>query len=188
VIDPSTLLVDPPVLHTERLRIRLLRMEDTEPLFLCFCDPEAMRFWSSPPHASPSVTAEMIERARASFLAGEGIEWAITRRGDDMAVGKIGHWRWQRAHSRSEVGFMLRRDLWRQGMAVEALQAVVEWGFGRMELHSMEAQLDSANEASQRTLERVGFRREGLLRQSYFDGAEFRDTLVYGLVRSDLGY
>jgi [ribosomal protein S5]-alanine N-acetyltransferase len=188
VIDPSSLLVDPPVLTTERLRLRLLRMDDAEALFLCFCDPEAMRFWSSPPHASPSVTAEMIERARASFLAGEGIEWAITRRDNDTAVGKIGHWRWQRAHERSELGFMLRRDQWRQGLAGEALRAVVEWGFGRFGLHSMEAQLDAGNVASQRTLERVGFKREGRLRQSYFDGSEYRDTLVYGLLKSDLNH
>jgi ribosomal-protein-alanine N-acetyltransferase len=51
----------------------------------------------------------------------------------------------------------------------------------------VEAQLDADNGASARTLERAGFRREGLLRQSFFDGRSYRDTLVYGLVASDLG-
>ena len=184
MIDPSTLLSDPPTIATERLRLRLLRVSDAEELFETFCDAGAMKYWSSPPHASPSVTAEMIERARAAFLAGEGIEFAILRHGEERVVGKIGHWRWQKAHSRSEIGFILRRDLWRQGLAPEALRATVDWGFTKLELHIIEAQLDSENHASGRSLESVGFEREGLLRQSYWDGKQFRDTLVYGLVRS----
>jgi ribosomal-protein-alanine N-acetyltransferase len=184
VIDPATLLPEPPILTTARLRLRPLRLDDAEALFAVFSDAQTMRYWSSPPHGSSRLTAEVVEAARASFFAGTGIEWAITR-SDDVAIGKIGHWRWQRAHSRSEVGFILRRDLWRQGLATEALAAVVDWGFLTLALHSIEAQLDVENEGSQRTLERVGFRREGQLRQSYFDGRAYRDTLVYGLLRGD---
>jgi RimJ/RimL family protein N-acetyltransferase len=186
VIDPATLIFDENlVLRTPRLRMRPLRRDDADALFAVFGDAETMRYWSSPRHLSPLATAEVIERALESFSEGDGIEWAITRGGDDAAVGKIGHWRWQRAHSRSEVGFILRRDLWRQGLASEALAAVVEWGFVGLELHSIEAQLDVDNVGSQRTLERVGFRREGHLREAYFDGRQYRDTLVYGLVRRD---
>jgi ribosomal-protein-alanine N-acetyltransferase len=185
VIDPASLLPDAPTLITERLRLRPLRSDDAEALFAVFSDAETMRYWSSPPHGSPRLTAEAVEAARASFPAGSGIEWAITRADEDVAVGKIGHWRWQRAHSRSEVGFILRRDLWRQGLATEAMRAVVDWGFDRLQLHSVEAQLDFENVGSQRTLERVGFRKEGCLRQSFFDGRTFRDTLVYGLLRAE---
>jgi RimJ/RimL family protein N-acetyltransferase len=186
MIDPTTLITDDKLtIATARLRLRPMRRDDAEGLFLVFCDAQAMRFWSSPPHGSPLLTAEVIERAQVAFMAGDGIEWAITRAGDDTAIGKIGHWRWQRAHSRSEVGFILRRDLWGQGIASEALAAVADWGFERLELNSIEAQLDSENVASQRTLERVGFRREGLLRQSYYDGHTYRDTLVYGLLRDE---
>jgi RimJ/RimL family protein N-acetyltransferase len=186
VIDPATLITDEKLtLSTARLRLRPLRRDDAEALFLVFSDATTMRFWSSPPHGSPLLTAEVIERAQMAFIAGDGIEWAITRAGDDAAIGKIGHWRWQRTHSRSEVGFILRRDLWGQGLAAEALGAIVDWGFSRLALHSTEAQLDRENVGSQRTLERVGFVREGCLRQSYFDGREHRDTLVYGLLHGD---
>ena len=171
---------------TARLRLRPMRRDDAEGLFLVFCDAQAMRFWSSPPHGSPLLTAEVIERAQVAFMAGDGIEWAITRAGDDTAVGKIGHWRWQRAHSRSEVGFILRRDLWGQGFAAEALAAVVDWGFARARAATASRRSSTPRTSrSQRTLERVGFRREGLLRQSYYDGHMYRDTLVYGLLRDE---
>jgi len=186
MIDPTLLVTDDKLaIATPRLRLRPMRRDDAEALFLVFSDAQVMRYWSSPPHGSPMLTVEVIERAQMAFLAGDGIEWAITRANDDTAIGKIGHWRWQRPHSRSEVGFILRRDQWGQGLAVEALGAVIDWGFARLDLHSVEAQLDAANVASQRTLERVGFQREGLLRQSYFDGREYRDTLVYGLLRGE---
>jgi ribosomal-protein-alanine N-acetyltransferase len=185
VIDPASLLPEPPVLATRRLRLRPLRVSDAEPLFAVFSDAETMRWWSSPPHDSPTATLDVIERARLSFYGGDGIEWAITAGGDDRAVGKIGHWRWQRAHSRSEVGFILRRDLWRRGLMSEALRAVIDWGFAALGLHSVEAQLDIDNLGSRRTLERAGFRQEGVLRQSYFDGRDYRDTLVFGLLAGD---
>ena len=118
VIDPTTLVTDDKLtIATARLRLRPMRRDDAEGLFLVFCDAQAMRFWSSPPHGSPLLTAEVIERAQIAFMAGDGIEWAITRAGDDTAVGKIGHWRWQRTHSRSEVGFILRRDCGGRGSA-----------------------------------------------------------------------
>lgn len=186
LIDPVLLGPEPPTLESARVTLRPLRDGDGEALFDVFSDPVAMRWWSSPPHGSPRVTEEMIDRARQAFRAGDGIEWAITLRDDGRAVGKIAHWRWQKAHSRSEVGFILRRDLWRRGLAAEALRAAVAWGFERLQLHSVEAQLDVENVASQRTLERVGFRPEGRLRQSYFDGRDYRDTLVYGLLRPEL--
>jgi len=175
----------PPVLTTARLRLRGLGIEDVDSLYAVFSDAETMRWWSGPPHATPRVTAEMLGGILAQFANGAGVEWAITRREDGVAIGKIGHWRWQRAHSRSEVGFIVRRDLWGQGLASEALRAVLAWGFGEMGLHSVEAQLDAENAASARTLERVGFRQEGRLREAYWDGKGWRDTLMYGLVAGE---
>ncbi len=128
MIDPAILFSDDNLtIRTTRLVLRPLKRDDAEALFAVFRDAEAMRFWSSPPHGSRLVTAEMIDRVNEAFAAGDGVEWAITRGDDDVCVGKIGHWRWQRAHSRSEVGFIVRRDLWRQGLAAEALAAVVDW-------------------------------------------------------------
>jgi ribosomal-protein-alanine N-acetyltransferase len=186
VIDPLPLLTDPPSLTTPRLALRPLALEDTEALFAVFSDAGAMRYWSEPPHETPAVTQGMIRKALEARSMGQGLEWAITRRGDERAVGKIGHWRWQREHSRSEIGFILRRDLWRQGLGSEALLAAAHFGFEVLQLHSIEAQLDHENIGSMRTLERVGFMLEGRLRQSYFDGRGFRDTLVYGLLADEL--
>lgn len=185
--DPRTLPPEPPLLTTARLRLRALRDDDDAALFAIFSDAETMRYWSSPPHLSIDVTRALVADVRARGVAGKGYEWAITDAGSDVAIGKIGHWQWQEKHSRSEVGFILRRDHWRRGLAVEALTEVVRYGVTTLGLHSIEAQLDAANLASARTLERVGFRREGCTRESYFDGTRHGDTLIYGLLAREFG-
>jgi ribosomal-protein-alanine N-acetyltransferase len=191
LIDPAQLGAAAPTLVAPRLQLRALRADDAPALFALFSDEEAMRFWSEPPHADATVTRAMIERTLARFAKGEGVEWALVRAGDDRAIGKMAIWRWQREHSRGEVGYILRRDLWGQGLAGEALQALVRFAFGPLGLHSLEAQLDGENAGSVRTLERAGFRREGWLRQAYFDprkpdGERWRDTLIYGLLAGEV--
>ncbi|HWE28841.1 MAG TPA: GNAT family protein [Polyangia bacterium] len=185
MIDPQFLPPAPPTLTTLRLRLRALRAEDAVALFDVFADDETMRYWSTPPHSSLAVTAKMVTEIIARNISNAGSEWAITSADSDVAIGKIGHWQWQRTHSRSEIGFILRRDHWRRGLGVEALRAAVGYGFTTLGLNSIEAQLDAANTASARTLERVGFRREGCTRQSYFDGRNYGDTLIYGLLASE---
>lgn len=185
MIDPATLPPAPPTLTTPRLRLRALRTEDAVALFDVFGDEATMRYWSTPPHASLAVTAKMVGEIIARNLSNVGIEWVITSADSDVAIGKIGHWQWQRTHSRSEIGFILRRDQWRRGLGVEALTAAVRFGFVTLGLNSVEAQVDAGNAASARTLERVGFRREGCTRQSYFDGRNYGDTLIYGLLASE---
>lgn len=186
MIDPDLLPPAPPTLTTPRLVLRALRVDDAVALFDIFRDDETMRYWSTPPHSALAVTLKMVTEIITRNISGAGMEWAITTAGSDVAIGKIGHWQWQRKHSRSEVGFILRRDQWRRGLGTEALRAVVAYGFATLGLNSVEAQLDAANTASARTLERVGFRREGCTRQSYFDGHRYGDTLIYGLLASEL--
>jgi len=173
-----------PVLRTTRLVLRQLHATDANALFSLFTDPETMKFWSTPPHESISETEAMLRGSAEGVAAGEFIEWGITLRGgDDAVVGKIGHHRWQRMHYRSEVGYILRRDLWGRGLTSEALRAVLDFGFERMHLHSVEAQLDPRNRRSARVLERVGFVKEGHLRENYVVAGRFCDTVIYSLLR-----
>ena len=176
-----------PVLRTARLVLRQLAPADAPALFGLFSDPETMKYWSTLPHESVAETEAMLRGSSEGVAAGEFIEWAITLAEDTSetpaAVGKIGHHRWQRAHYRSEVGYILRRDLWGRGLTSEALRAVLGFGFERMHLHSVEAQLDPRNKRSARVLEHAGFVKEGLLRENFVIAGRFCDTAIYSLVR-----
>jgi RimJ/RimL family protein N-acetyltransferase len=67
----------------------------------------------------------------------------------------------------------------------EALQATLGYAFHILDLHRIEADVDPRNQASIKTLERLGFQREGLLRERWQVGGEIQDSLFYGLLRRD---
>jgi ribosomal-protein-alanine N-acetyltransferase len=72
-----------------------------------------------------------------------------------------------------------------KGIVSEALGAMLDYGFDRMNLHSVEAGVTPGNEASTRMLQRLGFRLEGHLRENFLTDRGFVDSLIYSMLRSD---
>ena len=93
------------------------------------------------------------------------IKWQIFDDFFNVAIGKIGHWQWQPKHSRSEIGFILRRDLWRRGLATEAAGAAVAAALALPTIQLVWAYCDVDNRASARVMEKAGMRSEGVLRR-----------------------
>jgi RimJ/RimL family protein N-acetyltransferase len=67
----------------------------------------------------------------------------------------------------------------------EALGALLNFAFDSLNLHRLEADVDPGNLSSVKTLERLGFRREGYLRERWHVGGEIQDALFYGLLRRE---
>jgi len=174
-----------PVLTTERLRLRPLAAEDEAALFEIFSDPEVMRYWSSTPWESRSDAAKYIERIRRHFGTGDLYQWGVARREDDRVIGTGTLAHVDAQNRRAEIGFALRRDHWGRGWMLEATTALVDFAFGELRLHRLEADVDPRNEASLRLLERLGFSREGYMRERWLVGAEVNDTVFLGLLASE---
>lgn len=176
-----------PILETPRLVLRALRDTDAPSLYEAFRDPAVMAYWSTPPHTDVAITAAMIAHIVEAVDKRRCFEWAVTLRDSggvsDLAIGKVCHHRWIREHFRSEIGYLLRRDAWGHGYMTEALRAILDFGWTRMGLHSVEAQIDPRNAASIRAALRLGFTREALFRENYFFEGQFLDTAVYSLLR-----
>ncbi len=102
-----------------------------------------------------------------------------TLKGDDRMIGTAGFYRLKKEHFRGEIGYMLSPDHWRKGIMSEAVEAVVQCGFGQLGFHSIEAVTDPANTASNRLLERLGFVREGYFREDFFFDGRFYDSAVW---------
>ncbi|MDO9353805.1 MAG: GNAT family protein, partial [Solirubrobacteraceae bacterium] len=83
---------------------------------------------------------------------------------------------------RAELGYALARQAWGGGYMHEALQALVAHAFEALQLHRLEADIDPRNAASARSLERLGFVREGLLRERWIVDGEVSDSALYGLL------
>jgi RimJ/RimL family protein N-acetyltransferase len=92
----------------------------------------------------------------------------------------------ERGQGRCKLGYLVgEKALWGRGYATEAVQAVASHAFGPLGLRRIEAGAYASNPASIRVLEKVGFRREGVLREHVVRGAGFIDEIAFGLLRRD---
>ena len=174
-----------PTLTSERVALRWLEDSDAPALFKIFSDREVMRYWSSPPLKDEAESLELVERIRRCFAEGSLYQWGVADLCDDAIIGTCTLADVDVQNRRAEIGFILRRDRWGQGYMSEATSTLLRFAFEKLGLHRVEAGVDPRNEASIRLLERLGFQREGYLRERYIVGEEINDTIFYGLLRRE---
>ena len=170
-------------LTTPRLQLRPLQLRDAQALFEIFSDPQAMQYWSTPPCTTPEQAVERIEQDSAWLEEGSVLPLALVPQGDDKAiVGTVSLFAFDAPSQRAEIGYILAPQAWGQGLMHEALQALVSYAFGVLGLRRLEADIDPRNQRSGKSLERLGFQREGVLRERWMVAGEVSDSALYGLL------
>lgn len=171
-----------PELSSGRLNLRLLREDDATDLLTIFGDPEVMRYWSGEPWCDIGQAHQLLERDRASHADGSALRLGIERVGDRRIVGTVALFNLSMPNRRGEIGYALARREWGKGLMHEALSLFIDWIFGALGLHRLEADIDPANLASEQSLRRLGFQREGLLRERWIVAGKTADTALFGLL------
>lgn len=174
-----------PELASSRLHLRALALHDVDALFTLYSDPQVMRHWSHLPWHEPQQALAHIERMQREREQTEFYPWAATLADDDRLIGTCSLFALSRAHARAELGFALLPRYWGRGLAREMAALAVEHAFTNLGLSRIEADIDPLNSASCRLVERLGFRREGLLRERWRVGDTVQDSAIYGLLARD---
>jgi len=174
-----------PTLTAQRVELRWLEDGDVPALFALFGDPQVTRYWAWPAYRDRAQAAALLEEIRAHFRKRTLFQWGIARQDDGAVIGTATLLRLDPAHRRAEVGYALARPCWGQGLAAEAVAALVGFAFGPLGLHRLEAGVDLRNERSLRLLARLGFQREGTLRERFHFHGELQDDAVFGLLRHE---
>jgi [ribosomal protein S5]-alanine N-acetyltransferase len=171
-----------PLLETPRLLLRAVADRDAAAVFEMESDPVAMRYWSRPPMRDIAEATASVERAKSFFGARMGLRWSICLAAEDWMLGHASLFNFAEPSDRADIGYGLARRHWGHGYMHEALTAIVDYAFGPLGLRRLEADVDPRNGASLRSLERLGFVREGLLRERWRVGDEISDTAFLGLL------
>ncbi|WP_394822934.1 GNAT family N-acetyltransferase [Pendulispora albinea] len=170
-------------LETERLVLRDYEDGDHVAVHVFESDPEVLRYQTR--GISPlEETRAFIDKVRAESLATPRrlFELAVVSREDQTLIGRAGIVVRRPEHAEAELFYAFRRDRWGRGYAAEAAQAMVDFGFGRLELHRIYADTDPRNVASMRVAEKVGMQREGLLREKWFIKDEWCSSVMFAIL------
>lgn len=172
-------------LAARRVTLRKLTEDDAPALYALFSHPEVMRYWSRSAMVDPAQADQLIDQVLADYQSGESLPLGIERKSDQALVGNCALFNFHEASRRAEIGYALGRPYWGLGYMHEALQALLSYAFDQLALNRLEADIDPSNTSSARSLERLGFIKEGHLRQRWIVNGEVSDTGFYGLLRSD---
>ena len=174
-----------PTINTNRLTLRSITSDDVNDFFTVYSNPEVMRYWSTLPLLNREAAAKQISEIDEGFKRHELLKWGIALRDGDRLIGSVTLFHPDFTHRRAEIGYAIGRAYWGKGYMNETLTAVINYAFDVLEFHRLEADVDPRNAASIRALERLGFQREGYLRERWQVGGEIQDALLYGLLRPD---
>jgi RimJ/RimL family protein N-acetyltransferase len=173
----------PPVLLTERLRLRPMTQADVDAHYAVFSDAEVTRYWSRGPWTDIAQSAEAIAATIAAYADGSGLRLGIELLASGELIGNASLHHFVDDSRRCELGYALARPHWNRGYVTEALAALLGHGFDALNLNRIEADIDPRNIGSARVLEKLGFRKEGIMPERWIVNGEFADTVNYGLLR-----
>jgi len=175
-----------PQLETNRLIMREMTLDDVEFYFRHFNNDKIVGGSCFPgPKTLEAAKEELELYCITPFKGNRGIRWGIVRKGGDKLIGTCGYYDWNKTVRRAEIGYDLDPAHWGQGIITEALCAVLKYGFEKMGLNRVQAIIDSKNIRSMKLVHRLGFKKEGILRQrSYFNG-QFLDDVCFSLLKKE---
>ncbi|WP_046173505.1 GNAT family N-acetyltransferase [Domibacillus indicus] len=174
-----------PLLETKRLVLRKVTKEDANSILNYLSDEEVVKYYGLEPFKSLSDAFEEISWYQSIQNNKTGIRWGITLKEQGAVIGSCGFHHIVSQHFRTEIGFELNKEQWGKGIAVEAVEAIISYGFEHMNFQRIEALIEPPNLSSQKTVEKLGFIREGLLRNYEFTRGKFDDLYMYSLLKQD---
>lgn len=180
-MDSNTL----PLITTSRLVLRWISKNDIDSLYEIFSDPQVMRYWSTVPLLDREAAAELQREIAEGNESDTMFKWGLALRDSDTLIGTTTLFNLNLDNGRAELGYALGRAHWSKGYMHEALNALISHAFEVMNLRRLEADVDPRNAASIRTLEKLGFQREGFLRERWHVNGEIQDAFFYGLLRRE---
>lgn len=173
-----------PELKTGRLLLRKLEITDANEMFFLRSNEDVLRYIGREPTKTIAEAEEFINKINKSVDENESILWSIALLNDPSTIiGTICFWNFKKEHYRGEIGYILHPGHWRKGIMKEAINAVVDYGFSILGLHSIEALLNPENIGSSSVLESTGFTKEGHIKENFYFNGVFRDTAIYSKLK-----
>jgi ribosomal-protein-alanine N-acetyltransferase len=181
---PAT-LTEPLRLETERLVLRPLTPEDCGGLLRIFSDPEVTRYLEITPLEVSGEAMALLEYFNDLLDKKQGVRWGIEQKQDGALIGTCGFHTMKLWAFQGEISYDLARAYWGKGIVPEACQALLRHAYETMGLNRVQAAVLPEAAPSAKVLEKLGFQREGILRQAGYWKGRFWDKVSYSLLKRE---
>jgi len=172
-----------PEIITDRLLLSRVTLQDAADILALRSSEIVMKYIDKERSQTIADAEEFIGRVETGLTNNDGITWRMSlKENTNQLIGNVGLWRIIKPHYRAEIGYMLHPDYWGKGLMLEALNAVIDFGFNNIKLHSIEAHINPSNAASAGILLKTGFVQEAYFKEDYFFRGKFSDTVIYSLL------
>jgi ribosomal-protein-alanine N-acetyltransferase len=174
-----------PTLTTERLTLRRILPTDLDDVFAYASNPAVPKYLLWYPHPNKDYTARYLREVDRRYKKAQYYDWAITLTDSGKMIGTCGFTSFDLPNNSAEVGYVLSAPYWGQGIAPEALRAVITFGFEALELNRIEAHFIPENQSSRRVLEKCMMRPEGVRREAMYVKGGYVDIETYAMTARD---
>lgn len=172
-----------PVLQTERLLLRQIQLKDAQEILQMRQNKRVNQFIARNSMTGLEAAAELVKKTSDAFESKTGIGWAGILRDGSGIIGTCGFNRIDYLNNRAEIGGELAVDYWGKNIAVEAVKAIVSFGFEQMNLHAIEAFVSPENRGAIHLLESLGFEKEAHFKDRICFNGAYLDMAVYTLLK-----
>lgn len=179
-----------PRLETDRMILREYTQADIEVMIPHYSDEEVWKYIDTHPVNNPREILEVINWGKYILANNTGVLWGLFSKEDDSFVGEMNYVGRRdgtiegKIH-RAEVGYNMVSKHWGKGLASEALREIISYIFSTTEIHRLEAIIRPENIRSRNLASRIGFQEEGILRDYIFWDGEYRDNVMYSLLKRE---
>jgi ribosomal-protein-alanine N-acetyltransferase len=170
-----------PEITTNRFKLRQFRDGDLENIFRGLSHPEVIRYYG--------VSYATLESAKSQLTFFNDLElketgkwWAITSHDDKIFYGAAGLNNRIKEHRKAEIGFWLLQEHWGKGIIKEVVPIICDYGFKQMDLHRIEAIVESENQNSKTVLGILKFTHEGTMRECEIKNGKFISLDIYAML------
>lgn len=174
-----------PILETERLLLREIKVEDVKDLYEILSDVEVAKYDYFYPLKSDSEVIKFIKRYKKELEENEEITWGIILKTTNKLIGTCCLGDFDEGAKRAEIGYSIAKLEWGKGYATEAVKVVIDFGLNVMELNRIEANITPGNDASVRVLKKVNFVHEGIVRERDLIKGKLEDGIIMAILKKD---
>jgi RimJ/RimL family protein N-acetyltransferase len=169
---------------TERLMIRPFKSTDLQDVFAIYNNDDTCKFLLHNKWTQEDMQLRFNKKLANSVLTNESkLSLAVIY--ENKVVGDLSVW-YTDMKDTVEIGYSFSNEIAGKGLATEAVSSLVYKLFDVYHVHRIQATLDARNTASQKLCERLGMRKEAHFIQNFWNKNEWTDSMVYGMLPSDL--